>query len=351
MTDEMLALARENQRKAGLENVEFLKGDIEKIPLPDASVDVIISNCVINLAADKRKVLAEAFRVLKPGGRFAVSDVVCRGEVPPAVRKSMELWVGCIAGALTEQEFHSLLWETGFEKIDIEPTRIYQFEDARAFLEGAGLDSEKCSPEVGGRVMGASSAVSSPTMWTRGRGAEAAGHARAAARIAARNPRWTWHRLRPGRSPPPTAGPCRSGEPGAPTWQKPWQRCCASWSSRPRALRSGWTVLGRRTSGSSRRRGGYGGYGESGLLRSVAVAPEWRGSGIGRTLVDRVLDEGRAAGIREVYLLTTTAEQYFPRLGFQCVDRDCVPAAVRASAEFTGACPDSAVVMRKTATN
>ncbi|HET8835215.1 MAG TPA: arsenite methyltransferase [Gemmatimonadales bacterium] len=155
MTDEMLALARENQRKAGVENAEFLKGDIEAIPLPDASVDVIISNCVINLAADKRKVIAEAFRVLKPGGRFAVSDVVCRGEIPPAVRRSMELWVGCIAGALSEQEFHALLWEHGFEGIEIEPTRIYEFEDARAFLAGAGLDTEVLAREVGGCVMGA----------------------------------------------------------------------------------------------------------------------------------------------------------------------------------------------------
>jgi len=130
MTDEMLALARDNQRKAGVENVEFLKGDIERIPLPDASVDVIISNCVINLAADKRKVMAEAFRVLKPGGRFAVSDVVVRGELPPAVRRSMEAWVGCVAGALEEQEFKLLLGEQGFEQISIEPTRTYQIDDA-----------------------------------------------------------------------------------------------------------------------------------------------------------------------------------------------------------------------------
>jgi arsenite methyltransferase len=155
MTDEMLALARANQRKAGVENVEFLKGEIESIPLPDNSVDVIISNCVVNLSADKRKVLAEAFRVLKPGGRFAVSDVVVRGEVPAAVRQSMELWVGCVAGALTEQEFHSLLWENGFEGIGIEPTRIYEFEDAKAFLGDSGLDSEVLAREVGGRVMGA----------------------------------------------------------------------------------------------------------------------------------------------------------------------------------------------------
>src|SRR5882762_6907982 len=128
MTDEMLALARENQRKAGLENVEFLKGDIEQIPLPNASVDVIISNCVINLSADKRRVLEEAHRVLKPGGRFAVADVVVRGELPAAVRRSMELWVGCVAGALTEAEFTALLQDAGFVDIDIEPTRIYEFK-------------------------------------------------------------------------------------------------------------------------------------------------------------------------------------------------------------------------------
>jgi arsenite methyltransferase len=155
MTDEMLALARENQRKAGAENVEFLKGEIEAIPLPDNSVDVIISNCVVNLSGDKRKVITEAFRVLKPGGRLAVSDVVVRGEVPPQVRQSMELWVGCVAGALTEQEFHSLLWQAGFQQIGIEPTRIYEFEDAKAFLTGTGLDTEVLAREVGGRVMGA----------------------------------------------------------------------------------------------------------------------------------------------------------------------------------------------------
>jgi SAM-dependent methyltransferase len=155
MTDEMLALARENQRKAGVSNVEFLKGDIEHIPLPDASIDVIISNCVINLAADKRRVLAEAFRVLKPGGRFAVSDVIVQGTLPAEVRRSMELWVGCIAGALEEQEFAGLLTASGFIEVAIEPTRVYAFEDARAFLAGAGLDAEVLAREIGGQVMGA----------------------------------------------------------------------------------------------------------------------------------------------------------------------------------------------------
>jgi arsenite methyltransferase len=155
MTDEMLALARENQRKAGVANVEFLKGDIEHIPLPDATVDVIISNCVINLAADKRQVLAEAFRVLKPGGRLAVSDVVVQGTLPAEVRRSMELWVGCIAGALEENEFAGMLTASGFTDVSIEPTRVYSFEDARIFLAGAGLDAEVLAREIGGCVMGA----------------------------------------------------------------------------------------------------------------------------------------------------------------------------------------------------
>ena len=155
MTDEMLALARANAEKAGATNVEFLQGDIEQIPLPDASVDVIISNCVINLAADKSKVLREAFRVLKPGGRFAVSAGVTRGAIPAELRRSMELWVGCIAGALEEQEFIHLLGAVGFRDASIEPTRIYRVEDAKAFLEGAGLDVAAIAPQVDGRVMGA----------------------------------------------------------------------------------------------------------------------------------------------------------------------------------------------------
>ena len=155
MTDEMLALARRNQQAAGVTNVEFLKGDIEHIPLPDASVDVIISNCVINLAADKRKVFAEAFRVLKAGGRFAVSDVVVRGDVPPAVRRSMELWVGCVAGALEEQEFEAWLREAGFEDPSLEPTRIYRLEDARQFLAEAGLDPDAIGPDIDGKFMAA----------------------------------------------------------------------------------------------------------------------------------------------------------------------------------------------------
>lgn len=155
MTDEMLALARENQRKAGVENVEFLKGEIEDVPLPDNSVDVIISNCVINLSADKDKVFREAFRVLKPGGRFAVSDVVVRGEVPADVRRNVELWVGCIAGALSETDYRSKLAAAGFGDIDIEPTRIYNVEDAREFLTAEGIDVDAIAPAVDGKFMSA----------------------------------------------------------------------------------------------------------------------------------------------------------------------------------------------------
>src|SRR5512134_2422690 len=148
MTDEMLALARENQRRAGVENVEFLKGEIERIPMPDSSVDVIISNCVINLSADKDRVLREAFRVLKPGGRFAVSDVVTRGEVPDEIRRNMELWVGCIAGALREDEYAAKLRAAGFESVEVEPCRVYQIEEARAFLAEAGIDVDRLAPQV-----------------------------------------------------------------------------------------------------------------------------------------------------------------------------------------------------------
>jgi arsenite methyltransferase len=155
MTDEMLALARENQRKAGATNVEFLKGEIEQIPLPANSVDVIISNCVINLSADKDRVLSEAFRVLRPGGRLAVSDVVVRGEVPAEIRRSVELWIGCVAGALEEREYRDKLAAAGFEGIDLEPTRVYRVEEARDFLIGAGLDVDAIAPQVADRFMSA----------------------------------------------------------------------------------------------------------------------------------------------------------------------------------------------------
>jgi len=155
MTDEMLALARENQKKAALANVEFLKGEIEAIPLPDGHVDVIISNCVINLSGDKDRVLEEAFRVLKPGGRFAVSDVVVRGAVPASIRRSVELWIGCVAGALEEREYRDKLAAAGFAAIEVEPTRVYKVDDARAFLAKAGIDADAIAPEVEGKFMSA----------------------------------------------------------------------------------------------------------------------------------------------------------------------------------------------------
>lgn len=153
MTDEMLALARENQQKAGVTNVEFLKGDIEQIPLPDDSVDVILSNCVINLAPDKDRVVTEAFRVLKPGGRLAISDIVIRGEMPAEIRHSVELWAGCVAGALEESVYRETLQRAGFEQISIEPTRIYSAMDARDFLIGAGLDVETVARNIDGKFM------------------------------------------------------------------------------------------------------------------------------------------------------------------------------------------------------
>jgi SAM-dependent methyltransferase len=155
MTDEMLSLAEENKRKSGLQNVEFLKGEIEHIPLPDSSVDVIISNCVINLSGDKDRVLREAFRVLKPGGRFAVSDVVVRGDVPEQVRRSIEMWVGCIAGALQDHEYIGKLAKAGFDGIDIEPTRVYSIEDARQFLTAEGIDVDAIAPQVENKFMSA----------------------------------------------------------------------------------------------------------------------------------------------------------------------------------------------------
>jgi arsenite methyltransferase len=155
MTDEMLRLANENKRKAGVDNVEFLKGEIEQIPLPDNSVDVIISNCVINLSADKDRVLREAFRVLKPGGRFAVSDVVTRGEMLPEIRKNVLLWVGCVAGALEENEYRNKLMSAGFEQIELEPTRVYRIEDAREFLSCQNIDVDAIAPQVDGKFMSA----------------------------------------------------------------------------------------------------------------------------------------------------------------------------------------------------
>jgi SAM-dependent methyltransferase len=291
MTDEMLDLARKNASEAGVANVEFLKGRIEAIPLPDNSVDVVISNCVINLSGDKRTVLAEAYRVLKPGGRFAVSDVVVRGELPAAARRSMELWVGCVAGALEESEFTQLLGDVGFEAAEIEPTRVYDIEDAREFLAGAGLDVDEVANEIQGKVMGAFIRARKPGV--------------------SRTPAFR----------PATASDLTSIE-----------RLLAT---------AGLTTAGIADILEAR---------ASDFLRSVAVRPEWQQRGLGRELVRRLVCEAEGRGLRALYLLTLTAEHYFPRLGFERIERGDVPPEIADTLEFKNACPASAVVMVRTFT-
>jgi arsenite methyltransferase len=304
MTDEMLTLARRNAAEAGADNVEFLKGDIESIPLPDESVDVIISNCVINLSADKARVLREAYRVLKPGGRFAVSDIVVRGEVPAEVRRSVELWVGCVAGALEEREFEALLLAAGFESPSLEPTRIYDPADARSLMEDSGLDVERFSEAMEGRFMSAFVRATKPD----NEGLEI--RSAASADAAAVEMVLTASGL-------PTAG------------VREWL---------PRfivAVRDG------RLEGVA----GLEVHGEDGLLRSLAVAASSRGQGLGSRLTARVVEAARAAGLRRLYLLTTTAEAYFPRHGFRRIERGEVSAEVQGSVEFREACPESASAM------
>ena len=307
MTDEMLALAEANRKKAGATNVEFLKGTIEAIPLPDASVDVIISNCVINLSGDKRRVLREAFRVLKPGGRFAVSDVVVQGTLPPEVKRSMELWVGCVAGALEEGEFLALLREAGFAEPSVEMTRTYNVDDARAFLVEAGVDVDRVARDLAGRVGAAFVRATKPA------------HAPAPAiRPATPADRAAVERLLAAAHLPldgvaealPTFTVAEAD--GELVGVAGLEVCC-----------------------------------DNALLRSVAVAPAWQGRGLGRTLVYRVIADAEARGLNALYLLTTTAEHYFPRFGFRAVAREVVPDDVKATAEFRSACPASAVVMAR----
>jgi len=303
MTDEMLDLARQNATEAGVTNVEFLKGQIEQIPLPDNSVDVVISNCVINLTGDKRRVLEEAFRVLKPGGRFAVSDIVVQGELPAEVKASMELWVGCVAGALEDREFIALLGDAGFVDASVDMTRTYDVEDARAFLTNTGLDVDRVAAEVEGKVGAAFIRARKPEI---------------ALRPAVEGDRGAIHRLITAAELPlvgivellPSLVVAEVN--GAVVGVAGLEVCC-----------------------------------DDALLRSVAIAPEWRRRGLGRALVTRLIADAEARGFRALYLLTMTAEHYFPRFGFQPVDRGVVPAAVRATAEFREACPASATVMRR----
>ena len=326
MTDDMLALARRNAAEASVTNVEFLKGRIEAIPLPDASVDVIISNCVINLSGDKRRVLAEAFRVLKPGGRFAVSDVVVRGgatPVPAAVRRSMELWVGCVAGALEEAEFLALLGEVGFVDATIEPTRVYRSADARVFLEEAGIAVDGTLDAIDGRFMAAFVRATRP----------AAAPARPALRTAIAADLPAVERLLAATE-LPAAGVADVFA------AAPADFVVADDPHAPGELAA--------VAGLEVCRGVADGTRQShALLRSVAVHPAWRRHGLGEALVREVVCRAEARGIRALYLLTMTAEHYFPRFGFQPVARDAVPAEVAATVEFASACPASAVAMAR----
>lgn len=311
MTDDMLTLARRNAAEAGVTNVEFLRGRIEEIPLPSASVDVIISNCVINLSGDKRKVLAEAFRVLKPGGRFAVSDVVVRGEVPADVRRSMELWVGCVAGALEEQEFRTLLAESGFRDIDIEPTRLYKSEDARVFLQESGVDVSANLDAIDGKFMAAFVRATKPVDATR-----------PTSRAATANDRDGIEALLE-RNGLPVAGVAEM------LAQDPTPFLVAHDGDRLVATAAMEAC------------------GDHALLRSVAVDEPWRKRGLGHALVEQIVAQATARGIDGLYLLTMTAEHYFPRFGFARVARTAVPTSVAQTVEFTSACPASAVTMHR----
>ena len=284
MTDEMLNLARANQAKAGVTNVEFLQGHIEEIPLPDESVDVIISNCVINLSGDKAKVLREAFRVLKPGGRFAVSDVITRGEVPEAIKRSMELWVGCIAGALEEREFERLLAAAGFEAISFEPTRIYQADDAREFLVGSGLDPDVVAAEVDGsiplRLRARQEAHRMSTVTRTGDGV-------------------MLRKATPSDLPAVLELLEQAGLPRDGLSDGLVHLCVAELDGEL----AGVAGLER--------------YGTSALLRSVAVSPTQRRASSGPA-AGRSAPAGGAlrTQVHDVYLRTTTAEEYFPKFGF-----------------------------------
>ncbi len=334
MTDEMLALANENKRKAGADNVEFLRGEIEQIPLPDNSVDVIISNCVINLSADKKRVLAEAYRVLKPGGRLAVSDVVVRGEVPPAVRRNMELWIGCVAGALDEQEFLTLLRDSGFDEPSIEPTRFYSSDDAMAFLAGSGLDAESFAREIDGKFFSGFVRATKPLPDAETRaccGPDCCGTNEEAP--VAMTPKSTRSIV------------YRSAEAGdRPAVESLLTNLGLPIAGVPEDLRNfivathdgaviGVTGLELADSNAV-------------LLRSVGVHPAHRKNGVARRLVALAIEDARSMKIRSIYLLTPSAEQYFARWGFVESARSGIPAALAATSEFQGACSESTTLMK-----
>ncbi|HEU4643245.1 MAG TPA: arsenic resistance N-acetyltransferase ArsN2 [Gemmatimonadaceae bacterium] len=306
MTDEMLALAERNRAQAGATNVEFLKGHIEAIPLPSNSVDVIISNCVINLSGDKRQVLKEAFRVLEPGGRFAVSDIIVREGLPATVKESMALWTGCVAGALEEQEFIGLLTEVGFEGPSIEPTRVYTRDDAAALLQGTGLDAS-LADQVEGKIMSGFVRATKPTA---------------------------------------PVEPGARVRPAVPADLPAVERLLVASDLPLDGVRDAFpTFVVAEAEGEIVGVAGLESCRDDALLRSVAVVDAWRSRGIGRALVTRVISDAEARGCRALYLLTTTAERWFPSFGFRQISREEVPAAVRETEEFRSACPASACVM------
>lgn len=306
MTDEMLDLARENQRKSGLSNVEFLKGTIEEIPLPDASVDVIVSNCVINLAADKDRVLREAFRVLKPGGRFAVSDVVTKGEVPAPIKRSVELWIGCVAGALSEDDYAAKLARAGFTDVTVEPTRIYRVDDAREFLASAGIDVDALGPEVDGKFRSAFVRAVKPPV-----SAEA----------------------------PPLSDRdfCAVRDLLADT-------DLSHEDLSPGAMRD---FVGLTAAGGLVAIAGLELFGGDGLLRSVATRPGARGTGLGKKVTSAAEARARRAGVARLWLLTETAEGFFARLGWEKTGRESAPSSIRETTQFRSLCPASATLMVK----
>jgi N-acetylglutamate synthase-like GNAT family acetyltransferase/SAM-dependent methyltransferase len=342
MTDDMLALARRNAAEAGIANVEFIRGNIEAIPLPDASVDVIISNCVVNLAADKRRVLAEAFRVLRPGGRFAVSDVVVRGTVPDEVRASMALWIGCVAGALEEGEFRTLLGEVGFVDAEVEPTRIYRGDDARAVLAGAGLDADALAPRIDGKIMAAfvratkpapdAAACCGPTCC-----APAPTHAGITASRRARAP-----------LAPVLRAATTDDLPGIlallTASRLPVDGVAAIVEHDASAFTVAHDPADRATLVAT---GGLEIAGHDALVRSVAVASPYRGRGVGDAIVARLVDDATRRGLDACWLLTTTAAPFFAARGFNEATRAAVPAPLAATVEFTSACPASATVMTR----
>jgi len=302
MTDEMLALARENQRQAGVDNVEFLKGEIENIPLPDNSVDVIISNCVVNLSADKDRVLREAFRVLRPGGRFAVSDIVMRGEVPSEIRKNVALWIGCIAGALQETEYAGKLAAAGFEKISIEPTRVYDVEDARQVLAARGVDVDAIAPQVAGKFMSGFVRAYKPLAVT-------------IARAVAEDLDGVLGLLE--------------------AVQLPATGTAEHFDTFLVAKDEQGRLVGAI---------GLEHYGALGLLRSAAVVPERQRSGIGSKLTRARIDWAKTEGVKELVLFTYSAQRLAARFGFTPASREDYKEQLAKSSQWV--CCASAEFMR-----